>query len=187
VARSSGAVGQFYNTDRLALQMGMIWTLPLAITLSIIFSNFKFGKLFSVIMILCVILNLSFQIGFLNIFRGDFTDKITAKNWQSQSNTVSNEMFTTQKWISGKLKPKDFLQTDCGNYVSFSKFSIKGGLYRQSMPYNLDSSAIIYLGPNNLQQNIYFDCSGKIFKYPMDFLKNYYLPVYVSNNTEIYH
>jgi hypothetical protein len=187
VARSSGAVGALYNTDRLALQMGMIWTLPLAIVLSILISNFKFGKLFSAVMILCVILNLSFQIGFLNIIRGDLTDKITSKNWQLQSNTVSNEMFTTQKWISGKMKPNDFLQTDCGNYVSFGKFSIQGALYRQSMPYNLDSSAIIYLGPNNVKQNVYFDCSGKTFKYPMDFLKNYYSPVYVSNNTEIYH
>jgi hypothetical protein len=187
VARSSGAVGALYNTDRLALQMGMIWTLPLAIVLSILISNFKFGKLFSAVMILCVILNLSFQIGFLNIIRGDLTDKITSKNWQLQSNTVSNEMFTTQKWISGKMKPNDFLQTDCGNYVSFGKFRIQGALYRQSMPYNLDSSAIIYLGPNNLRQNIYADCSGKTFKYPMDFLTNYYLPVYVSNNTEIYH
>jgi hypothetical protein len=96
-------------------------------------------------------------------------------------------MYTTQKWISGKLEPKDFLQTDCGNYVSFGKFNSKGSLYRQSMPYNLDSGAIIYLGPNNLRQNAYVDCSGKIFKYPIDFLKTYYSPVYVSNNTEIYH
>jgi len=187
VARSSGLVGQFYNTDRLALQMGIIWTLPFAIVLSIIFSNFNFGKVFSAVMILCVILNLTFQIGFLNIIRGDFTNKITSKNWQAQSNTVSNEMFTTQKWITGKLEPKDLIQTDCGNFLSFTKFNTKGKLYKQSMPYNLDSSAIIYLGPNNVKQKVYFDCSGKIFKYPMDFLKNYYLPVYVSNNTEIYH
>jgi len=186
-SRSSGVIGQFYNTDRLALQMGMIWTLPLAIVLSILISNFKFGKLFSTLMIVCVTLNLIFQIGFFNVIRGDFTNKITSKNWQSQSNTISTEMFTTQKWITEKLEPKDFLQTDCSNYVSFGKFNIKGSLYRQSMPYNLDSSAIIYLGPNNLRQKIYVDCSGKIFQYPMDFLKNYYVPVYVSNNTEIYH
>jgi hypothetical protein len=187
VARSSGALGQFYNTDRLALQMGMIWTLPLAIVSSIIFANFRFGKLFSMVMIFCVVLNLSFQMGFLNIIRGDFTNKITAKNWQSQSNTVSNEMFTTQSWISEKVKSKDFLQTDCANYVSFAKFDVLGSLYRQSMPYNLDSGAMIYLGPNNLRDNVYYDCSGKLFKYPMDYLKNFYSPVYVSNNTEVYH
>jgi hypothetical protein len=186
IGRSSGLIGKFYNTDRLALQMGMIWTLPLAIVLTILFSHFKWGKLLSVVLILCAVIQLNLQLGFLNVLRDDFTDKITAKNWQANSYNVSKEMFTTQKWIVGKIRKNDFLQSDCTNFVSFGKFTVKGYLYKQSMPYNLDSGAFIYAGPNNLRENIYYDCSGKVFEYPISFVETYYSPVYVSDSTAVF-
>jgi len=184
-ARSSGLLGQFYNTDRLALQMGIIWCFPLSIMLGISIEWVRAKKIATLLLILTVSFTLLFQMGFVNIWRGNFNNKITAKNWQSDANRVSQEMFTTQQWISNKLNKNDFLQTDCVNYVSFGKFNSDGALYKLSMPYNLDSSAFIYKGPNNLKKQIYLDCNYSAFKYPSDFINQYYLPVYTSTNTEV--
>ena len=184
-ARSSGLLGKFYNTDRLALQMAIIWCFPLSIMLSMFFDKYRIKKLTTPLMIFTVSATLLFQMGFVNVWRGDFNDKITAKNWQSDAYSVTQEMFTTQQWISEKLNKNDFLQTDCANYVSFGKFKLGGSLYRLSMPYNLDSNAFIYKGPGNLKNEIYFDCSFNVFKYPSDFINTYYLPVYSSTNTEL--
>lgn len=142
-------------------------------------------KVASILMIFSISATLLFQMGFVPFWRGDFTNKINSKNWQSDSNSVTLEMFTTQQWISNKLSRNDFLQTDCVNNNSFGKFNLKGTLYRLSMPYNLDSGAFIYEGPGNLKNQIYFDCSLNVFKYPRDFIDRYYLPVYTSTNTEV--
>jgi hypothetical protein len=136
-------------------------------------------------MIFSVSATLLFQLGFVTVWRGDLTNKINSKNWQSNSNSVTLEMFTTQQWISNKLSKNDFLQTDCLTSISFDKFNLKGALYRLSMPYNLDSGAFIYKGPGNLKNQTYFDCSFNAFKYPSDFIDRYYLPVYTSTNTEV--
>ena len=185
VARSSGLLGKFYNTDRLALQMAIIWCLPLSIMLSILIERFRVKRLATSLMIFSVSATLLFQLGFVTVWRGDLTNKINSKNWQSDSNSVTLEMFTTQQWISNKLSKNDFLQTDCVNNISFGKFNLKGALYRLSMPYNLDSGAFIYKGPGNLKNQTYFDCSFNVFKYPSEFIDKYYLPVYTSTNTEV--
>jgi hypothetical protein len=146
---------------------------------------FRLKKLATSLMIFSVSATLLFQLGFLSVWRGDFTTKITSKNWQSDANAVTREQFDTQQWISNKLSRNDFLQTDCVNDISFGKFNLKGALYRLSMPYNLDSGAFIYTGPGNLKNQTYFDCSFNTFKYPSDFIDKYYLPVYSSTNTEV--
>jgi len=184
-ARSSGLLGKFYNTDRLALQMAIIWCFPLSIMLSMFFDKYRVKKLITPLMILSVSATLLFQMGFVNVWRGDFTNKVTAKNWQLDATRVSQEMFTTQQWVSNRLDRNDFLQTDCANYLSFGKFNLQPALYKLSMPYNLDSSAFIYMGPGNLKSQVYFDCSSNALEYPSDFIDRYYLPVYSSTNTEV--
>jgi len=184
-ARSSGLLGQFYNTDRLALQMGIVWCFSLSIMLSLFIEWFRAKRTTFLLLILSVSVTLLSQMGFVAVWQGDFNDKITAKNWQSDANSVTQEMFTTQQWISNKLNKDDFLQTDCVNNISFGKFNLDGPLYKSSMPYNLDSRAFIYKGPGNLKSQVYFDCSFNKFKYPIDFTNKYYLPVYSSSNTEV--
>jgi len=165
--------------------MGIVWCFSLSIMLSLFIEWFRAKRTTFLLLILSVSVTLLFQMGFVAVWQGAFNDKITAKNWQSDAYSVTQEMFTTQQWISEKLKKNDFLQTDCANYVSFGKFKLDGSLYRLSMPYNLDSNAFIYKGPGNLKNEIYFDCSFNVFKYPSDFINTYYLPVYSSTNTEL--
>ena len=186
--RSSSFIGNFYNTDRAAFQISLLWLLPFALFFEIIYQFQRFR--FAVMLTLSIFAagTLFTQLGLGTAFNGTYVSKISSVNSIADATVISAEENFSAEWVCQRLQGKDLLQLDSIASVNFGKYSCPFKFLSNVSPFVLDQGAFIFSNrPNTLSGVVYDGFLFRRFKFPLDYIEQYYAPVYASDTTRLYH
>ena len=185
--RSTTLVSQFYNTDRAALQISILWTLPFALFYEFCSRFSKFKILVHGISIFCAVVLLHFQLGLTALYDGTYISKVSAINANVDTQIITGEEIESARWISERLKTSDTIQMDGLAKVNFLKFDLPARVIGNIAPFALDVDSFVFLNRANLIGNVEYDSFlFRRFVSPNDYITKYYSPIYVSDNTRLY-
>jgi uncharacterized membrane protein len=185
--RSSRVLALFYNPDRAALQIGLIWVLPFALFLEFMSGIRIWGRTAIVItsIVACVLLHDT--IGLTQFYNSSFETKISAKNSAANPQLISSEESFAAKWTAGKLNSGDKIQMDGLALVNFLKYDVKAKVFANVAPFVLDQKSFIFLnGPNKIANVAYDRFLFNSYVFPLDYVEKFYLPVFISDKTALY-
>jgi hypothetical protein len=185
--RSSGALAQFYNPDRAALQIALIWALPYALFLQYTINKKFLGKFVFISTVFLACVTIHNQIGLSGLYNSSYVSRISAVNDDANPFLISVEEDYSASWVSAKMKPGDTLQMDGLAVVNFLKFENDARIFGNIAPFALDRRSFIFANRPNVVSDVYYD--NFIFNrylFPSDYISKYYLPVFVSNTTALY-
>jgi len=186
--RSSSFIGNFYNTDRAAFQISLVWLLPFALFFEFIYQFRKFRFFATAILVVLSVGGLFTQLGLGTAFNGTYVSKISAVNSTADATVISAEENFSAQWVCQRLQGKDLLQLDSIASVNFGKYPCKTQALSNVAPFVLDQSAYIFSNrPNTLSGVTYDGFLFRRFKFPLDYIQQYYSPVYASDTTRLYH
>jgi len=186
--RSSSFIGNFYNTDRAAFQISLVWLLPFALFFEFIYQFRKFRFFATAILVVFSVGGLFTQLGLGTAFNGTYVSKISAVNSTADATVISAEENFSAQWVCQRLQGKDLLQLDSIASVNFGKYPCKTQVLSNVAPFVLDQSAYIFSNrPNTLSGVAYDGFLFRRFKFPLDYIQQYYSPVYASDTTRLYH
>jgi uncharacterized membrane protein len=185
--RSTTLVSQFYNTDRAALQISILWTLPFALFYEFCSRFSKFKYFIHGIFIFCAAVLLHFQLGLTALYDGTYISKVSAINATVDSQIITAEEVESARWISERLKTSDTIQMDGLAKINFLKYDLSARVIGNIAPFALDVDSFVFLNRANLIGNVEYDSFlYRRFVSPNDYITKYYSPIYVSDNTRLY-
>jgi hypothetical protein len=185
--RSSGILATFYNPDRAALQIAIVWVLPFALFMELVSERRILGKFLRSITVLVAFILLFSMSGLAPFFDSSFVSRIYEKNSIIDPQLISYDENYAAIWISAKLNAKDRLQVDGLALLAFAKYDLKAQVFGNIAPYVLDQSSFIFLnGPNKLGHVAYDRAMYNSYKFPSDYIDKFYLPVFVTDKTALY-
>jgi hypothetical protein len=188
VIRASSVIGTFYNTDRAAFQISCVWILPFALFFEFIYQLRKFRFLITIILITLSAGGLFTQLGLGTAFNGTYVSKISAVNSIADGTVISAEENFSAQWVCQRLQAKDLLQLDSLASVNFGKYPCSTQFLDNVAPFVLDQSAYVFSNRPNTMSGVTYD--GFLFrryKFPLDYIEQYYSPIYASDTTRLYH
>lgn len=185
--RSTTLVSQFYNTDRAALQISILWTLPFALFYEFCSRVPKIRILVRSLFISCAIILLHFQLGLTALYDGTYVSKVSAINANVDTQIITAEEVESARWISERLKSTDTLQMDGLAKVNFLKYDLSARVIGNIAPFALDVDSFVFLNRANIVGNVEYDrFLYRRFVSPNDYITKYYSAIYVSDNTRLY-
>jgi len=187
VFRSTTLVSQFYNTDRAALQISILWILPFALFYDFCTRIPKIKYLIHGSFLLCAAVLLHFQLGLTALYDGTYVSKVSAINANVDTQIITTEEVESAHWISKHLNSSDTIQMDGLARVNFLKFDNPARTIANIAPFALDVDSFVFLNRANLMGNVEYDSFlFRRFVSPNDYITKYYSPVYVSDNTRLF-
>ena len=187
VLRSTTLVSQFYNTDRAALQISILWTLAFALFYDFCTRLHKFRNLTHCLFIFCAAVLLHFQLGLTALYDGTYISKVSAINATVDSSIITVEEVESARWISERLKTSDTIQMDGLAKINFLKYDLQARVIGNIAPFALDVDSFVFLNRANITGNVEYDSFlYRRFVSPNDYITKYYSPIYVSDNTRLY-
>jgi hypothetical protein len=185
--RSSGALAQFYNPDRAALQIALIWALPFGLFLQYIIDKRFFGKFVFISTVFLACVSVHNQIGLSGLYDSSYVSRISSVNDDANPFLISAEEDYSASWVSERMKPGDTLQMDGLARVNFLKFENAARIFGNIAPFALDRRSFIFANRPNIVSGVYYDnFIFNRYQFPSDYIAKYYLPVFVSNTTALY-
>lgn len=187
VLRSTTLVSQFYNTDRAALQISILWILPFALFYEFCSRIPKVKIIIHSIFIFCAAILLHFQLGLTALYDGTYISKVSAINANVDTQIITSEEVESARWISERLKTSDTIQMDGLARINFLKYDLPARVIANIAPFALDVDSFVFLNRANLIGNVEYDSFlFRRFVSPNDYITTYYSPVYVSDSTRLY-
>jgi hypothetical protein len=186
--RASTFIGNIYNTDRAAFQISLVWILPFALFFEFIFQSAL--PRFTAIFVLVVLSagSLFFHLGLSTLYNGTYISKISAVNSIADATIISAEENFSAQWTCQRLTATDFFQSDSIASVNFGKYPCASQALLNVAPFVLDQNAFIFSNRANTLAGVTYD--GFLFRrfnFPLDYIEQYYTPVYASDSTRLYH
>ena len=185
--RSTTLVSQFYNTDRAALQISILWTLPFALFYEFCSRFSKYKYFIHGVFIFCAAVLLHLQLGLTALYDGTYISKVSATNATVDSQIITAEEVESARWISERLQTADTIQMDGLARINFLKYDMPARVIANIAPFALDVDSFVFLNRANLIGNVEYDSFlFRRFVSPNDYITKYYSPIYVSDNTRLY-
>ena len=186
--RASPFVVTFYNLDRAAFQISLVWILPFALFFEFVCES-KRSRVIAIWTLLMMALGTLFtQLGLGTLYNGTYVSKISSVNSIADATVISAEENFSAQWVCQRLKNNDLLQSDSIANISLSKYPCTSQTLFNISPFVLDQNAFIFSNRANTLSGVTYD--GFLFRrfnFPIDYIKQYYEPIYTSDSTRVYH
>jgi len=187
VFRLTNLIGQFYNTERAALQIAILWSLPFALFYDFCSRIPKFKVLINALFIFSAVVLLHLQLGLTSFYNSTYISKVSSYNSTVDTQLISTEEIESARWVSEHLSASDTIQMDGLAKVNFLKFDNPARTIANIAPFALDVDSFVFLNRANLIGNVQYDnFLFRRFVSPIDYITKYYSPVYVSDTTRLY-
>jgi hypothetical protein len=188
VVRSSPFIGSVYNLDRAAFQISLVWLLPFALFFEFVFA-YKWSRVIAIWTLSIFAAGTLFtQLGLGTLYNATYVSKISSVNSVADATVISAEENFTTEWLCQRLSATDLLQSDSIANISSFKYPCKSDSLFNISPFVLDQNAFIYSNRANTLSGVTYD--GFLFRrfnFPLDYIEQYYTPVYASDSTRLYH
>jgi hypothetical protein len=186
--RSSPFIGTFYNLDRAAFQISLVWLLPFALFFEFLCEH-KRSRVIAILTLSMMATGTLFtQLGLGTLYNGTYVSKISSVNSVADATVISAEENFSAQWVCQRLKNNDLLQSDSIANISLSKYPCSSQTLFNISPFVLDQNAFIFSNRANTVSGVTYD--GFLFRrfnFPIDYITQYYEPIYTSDSTRIYH
>ena len=187
VFRVTTLIGQFYNTERAALQIAILWSLPFALFYDFCSRIPKFRIFIHTLFIFSAVVLLHLQLGLTSFYNSTYISKVSSYNSTVDTQIISSEEVESARWISKHLNTSDTIQMDGLAKVNFLKFDNPARTIANIAPFALDVESFVFLNRANIIGNVQYDSFlFRRFVSPNDYITKYYSPVYVSDTTRLY-
>jgi len=187
VFRLTTLIGQFYNTERAALQIAILWSLPFALFYDFCLRIPKFRVLIHALFIFSAVVLLHLQLGLTSFYNSTYISKVSSYNSTVDTQIISSEEFESARWVTEHLRASDTIQMDGLAKVNFLKFDNPARIIANIAPFALDVDSFVFLNRANLIGNVQYDnFLFRRFVSPNDYITKYYSPIYVSDTTRLY-
>jgi len=186
--RSSPFIGNVYNLDRAAFQISLVWLLPFALFFEFLCEH-KRSRVIAILTLSMMATGTLFtQLGLGTLYNGTYVSKISSVNSVADATVISAEENFSARWLCQRLKNNDLLQSDSIANISLSKYPCTSQTLFNISPFVLDQNAFIFSNRANTLSGVTYD--GFLFRrfnFPLDYIKQFYEPIYTSDSTRVYH
>ena len=192
--RSSNSISIFYNPERAAFQLSLIFSLPIAIILEGFFTRYSAKeRMLWWILPFSGFLFIQNNSGLHEYLSGTSDARISNAVAPSMQFVISTEERAASTWLSNTLPPGSILQADSYALLVFAQSGQipASSQIPQIAPFGLITNSYVYLSTPNLKSGIAV-CPGLInnsyasFTLPIDYLNNNLALVYNSGGTRVY-
>ena len=189
--RSSGTAGVFYNAERGAFQLALIFSLPIALLLE---RFLKWSKKSYVIWHFALLLScfvfLQSATGLISYIDGLPNSRISSLVGGDKPFVISQNERNAADWIAQNVPKNSYLQSDVtANLVNTQKDIFESRPFiAQTAPFGIFMNSYVYLSKANLETGITRPSVGGLtaIKVPFDFLNNNLSVVYSSGGARVY-
>ena len=194
--RISGTLGAFYNPERAAFQLAMLFSLPVALFLQFSLTMFrplrKFLTIFAGVALFIVLQN---QSGLSTFFTGDATSRLSTDFGDSYPYVVTPADRDASQYIGAKADDKTPINADYhGSLMITGNFAINPTWsFGQIAPFGLFQKSYVFIDSSNLVTGVAEGTNLKTtrglfdFSVPFDYYDKNLNLVYSSEGALVYH
>jgi len=189
--RTSATAGEFYNAERVAFQLALIFSLPISLLLERFIKWTKRSyRIWSSAFLLACFVFLQSATGLIGYIYGLPNSRISSLVGGERPFVISQNERNAADWIDQNVPKNSYLQSDVtANLVNTQKDIFETRPFiAQTAPFGIFMNSYVYLSKANLETGITRQSVGGLtaIKVPFDFLNNNLSVVYSSGGARVY-
>jgi len=188
--RISGTGSSFYNPERAAFQLALIFSLSIALLLEFfIRRNKRFHRAFGTVLLISSFVFLQQATGLIGYIYGSPSSRISSTISIDSSFIISKNEQSAAEWINKNTPKNSYLQSDDTAALVTSQMNIfdTKPAIAQIAPFALFNGSYVYLSKANLETGITHQSVGGLrFKVPLDYLDQNLSVAYSSGGARVY-
>ena len=189
--RTSGTSGGFYNAERAAFQLALIFSMSIALILErfIRWTKRSHQTFYSALILSCIVF-LQSGTGLIGYIYGSPSSRISSIVSGDSPFVISQNERSAADWINQKIPYDSYLQSDVtANLVNLQKnIFVDRPFIAQTAPFGIFMNSYVYLSKANLDTGITRQSVGGLtaIRVPFDYLNENLSVVYSSGGARVY-
>ena len=191
VLRISGTSSEFYNAERAAFQLALIFSLSIALILErfIRWTKRSHRTFYSALILSCIVF-LQSATGLIGYIYGSPSTRISSIVSEDSVLIISENERSAANWVDVNIPKSSYLQSDITANLVNSQYDIfqEKRLILQTAPFALFTGSYVYLSKSNLETGITYQFVGGFLRFnvPLDYLDQNLSVVYSSGGARVY-